>query len=66
VRAKVVLIATGSRPSCPTEHFLRYSGSLRYRYHPYRGRVPKDILIVGGGAVGVEFATICHALRAQR
>jgi NAD(P) transhydrogenase len=30
-----------------------------------RGRVPKDIVIVGGGPVGVEFATICHALGAQ-
>jgi pyruvate/2-oxoglutarate dehydrogenase complex dihydrolipoamide dehydrogenase (E3) component len=29
------------------------------------GRVPKDILIVGGGPVGVEFATICHALGAR-
>ena len=31
----------------------------------HRGRVPKDIVIVGGGPVGVEFATICHALGAQ-
>ena len=31
----------------------------------YRGRVPKDIVIVGGGPVGVEFATICHALGAK-
>ena len=31
----------------------------------YRGRVPKEIVIVGGGPVGVEFATICHALGAK-
>ena len=29
------------------------------------GRAPKDILIVGGGPVGVEFATICHAVGAR-
>src|SRR5205085_4257127 len=28
----------------------------------HRGRVPASIVIVGGGPVGVEFATICHAL----
>src|SRR6185312_16132132 len=31
----------------------------------YRGRPPQDILIVGGGPVGVEFATICHAIGAK-
>jgi NAD(P) transhydrogenase len=31
-----------------------------------RGRPPRDILIVGGGPVGVEFpATISHALGAR-
>ena len=29
------------------------------------GASPKDILIVGGGPVGVEFATICHAIGAK-
>lgn len=60
--AKAILIATGSRPHraknipfdapgvCDTDTILQ------------RGRVPEDILIVGGGPVGVEFATICHAL----
>jgi NAD(P) transhydrogenase len=27
--------------------------------------VPKEIVIVGGGPVGIEFATICHALGAK-
>ena len=30
-----------------------------------RSRVPKDMLIVGAGSVGVEFATIAHALGAR-
>jgi NAD(P) transhydrogenase len=64
LRANVILIATGSRPRrpgnipfapgvCDTDTILQL------------GRVPKDILIVGGGPVGVEFATICHALGAR-
>ena len=64
LRAKTILIATGSRPNrpdgipfdnatvCDTDTILR------------RGRIPKEIVIVGGGPVGVEFATICHALGA--
>ena len=65
LRAKTILIATGSRPwrpdtvsfdspaICDTDTILR------------RGRIPADIVIVGGGPVGVEFATICHALGAK-
>lgn len=64
LRAKAILIATGSRPRrpigipfgpcvCDTDTILQL------------GRAPKDILILGGGPVGVEFATICHALGAR-
>ena len=59
---KAVLVATGSRPLrspgidfedpdvCDTDEFF----SL--------GRVPHDLFIAGGGPIGVEFATIAHAL----
>lgn len=63
--ADVILIATGSRP-------------LRPRSIPFAdpdvcdsdeifklGHIPNDILIVGGGAVGVEFASIFAALGAH-
>jgi NAD(P) transhydrogenase len=62
LRAKAVLIATGSRPSRPTNISFDIPGVCDTDTILNRGRVPKDILIVGGGAVGVEFATICHAL----
>ena len=64
LRAKVILIATGSRPRRPS----------RIPFGPgvydtdtilQLGRAPKDILILGGGPTGVEFATICHALGAR-
>ncbi|MFL6351379.1 MAG: FAD-dependent oxidoreductase [Bryobacteraceae bacterium] len=65
LRAKAVLIATGSRPSCPNNISFDIPGVCNTDTILHRGRVPKDILIVGAGAVGVEFATICHALGAK-
>lgn len=65
VRAKVILIATGSRPSRPKNISFDIEGVCDTDTILFRGRPPKNILIVGGGAVGVEFATICHALGAE-
>jgi NAD(P) transhydrogenase len=65
LRAKVILIASGSRPFRPSNISFDIPGVCDTDTILYRGRVPKDILIVGGGPVGVEFATICHALGAR-
>jgi NAD(P) transhydrogenase len=62
LRAKAVLIATGSRPFRPNNISFEIPGVCDTDTILQRGRVPKDIIIVGGGPVGVEFATICHAL----
>ena len=62
LRAKVVLIATGSQPARPKNISFDIPGVCDTDTILHRGRVPKDILIVGGGPVGVEFATICYAL----
>ncbi|MGH7726868.1 MAG: FAD-dependent oxidoreductase [Candidatus Eiseniibacteriota bacterium] len=65
MRAKAVLIATGSRPLRPQNIPFDLPGVCDTDTVLELGRVPKDILIVGGGPVGVEFATICHALGAR-
>ncbi len=65
LRAKAILIATGSRPVRPKNISFDIPGVCDTDTILHRGRVPKDILIVGGGSVGVEFATICHALGAK-
>lgn len=65
LRAKNILVATGSHPFRPAGISFDLPGVCDTDDILQLGRVPKDIAIVGGGAVGVEFATICHALGAR-
>ncbi len=65
LRAKVILIATGSRPHRPSDIPFDQEGVCDTDTILNRGMVPRDLLIVGGGPVGVEFATIAHALGAK-
>jgi len=65
LHAKAVLIATGSRPWRPKNISFDIPGICDTDTILHRGRVPRDILIVGAGPVGVEFVTICHALGAK-
>jgi dihydrolipoamide dehydrogenase len=64
-RAKNVIIATGSRvASIPTakidgKMILSSDDALDLK------RIPKNILIMGGGVIGVEFATIFNGLGAK-
>jgi NAD(P) transhydrogenase len=64
-RARVILVATGSRPWRPPNIPFDLEGVCDTDTILQRGRVPKDMLIIGGGPVGVEFATIAHALGAK-
>jgi len=65
IRAKMILIASGSRPLRPKNISFEIPGVCDTDTVLQRGWVPKDIVIAGGGPVGVEFATICHALGAK-
>jgi NAD(P) transhydrogenase len=65
LRAKVILIATGSRPCRPPNIPFDLKGVCDTDTILQLGRVPQEILIVGGGPVGIEFATIAHALGAR-
>jgi len=63
--ADVILIATGSRPFRPPNIPFEDPDVCDSDEIFKLGRIPKNIFIVGGGAVGVEFATIFAALGAS-
>jgi NAD(P) transhydrogenase len=63
LEAKVILIATGSRPIRPTSVPIDHPGICDTDTILNRGRAPKSLLIIGAGPVGIEFATIAHALQ---
>src|ERR1700745_637772 len=65
IRAKVILIASGSRPFRPKDISFDVPGVCDTDTVLERGWLPKDIVIAGGGPVGVEFVTICRALGAK-
>ncbi|HEU5103161.1 MAG TPA: FAD-dependent oxidoreductase, partial [Roseiflexaceae bacterium] len=60
--ARTILIATGSRPThapgIPFDDLAVYDSDRIYAIRD----APQDIVIVGGGPVGVEFATVFTAL----
>src|SRR5687768_13568786 len=60
--ARAVLVATGSRPAhhagVPFDDPDVYDSDEIYSFR----RVPKDVVVVGSGPVGVEFATVLTAL----
>lgn len=56
--AKDIVIATGSRTAVPAVPGLAESGYLDHASFLERDEFPSSILIVGGGAIGIEFAQI--------
>ncbi len=65
IRARVTLLACGSRPRRPPNISFEVPGICDTDTILQRGRVPRDVVIAGGGPVGVEFATILRALDAR-
>lgn len=59
--AKDVIIATGSHPIDLSGMEADGERILNYRHAILQTRLPKDIVIIGGGAIGVEFATVWNA-----
>jgi len=62
LRGDVILIATGSRPHRPPE--IDFDGKFIFDSESILGmdRIPKSMVVVGGGMIGCEYASIFAAL----
>jgi len=65
IEGRSVVIATGSRPWSPPIPGLNSAGVLTSRDALALETLPESLMIVGGGAVGVEFATLFAACGVQ-
>lgn len=62
-RARYILVATGSWPSRPDIPGIELSITSNEAF--YLETLPRRVVIVGGGYIGVEFAGIFHGLGAE-
>ena len=61
ITADNVVIATGARPITPNEFKIDNRNIITYRDAILQDKFPKSVVIIGGGAIGVEFATIWNS-----
>lgn len=57
-QAKSILLATGSKPAFPPIEGIRLPGIMTSDELFQLDHVPESLLIIGGGVIGVEFATV--------
>ena len=60
ISARYILIATGGWPVVPPVPGAEYAISSNEAFH--LGQLPRRVLVVGGGYIAVEFASIFHGL----
>ncbi len=65
INAKKIIITTGSSPVAPPVPGLKETGYITNIEALELEKVPERLVIIGGGAVGVEFAGIFSAFGAQ-
>lgn len=58
ISAQVIIIATGSRPFIPPIEGAQLNGVIDSEKALSLKQLPKDIVIIGAGAIGLEFAQI--------
>ncbi len=59
--ASNIVLGTGARPAVPAALSADGQRVLTYREAILQERLPASVIIVGGGAIGVEFATIWNS-----
>lgn len=66
ISARFILIASGSLPSLPDIQGIEQKGIVTSDGLFSMDRVPERVAIIGGGAIGIEYATILKALGARK
>ncbi|MBN2084251.1 MAG: dihydrolipoyl dehydrogenase [Anaerolineales bacterium] len=61
LRAKNIVVATGARPAIPPGFTVDGTHIVTYREAILQETPPSSALIVGGGPIGLEFATVWNA-----
>jgi len=65
LNSKFILIASGSSPSMPDIDGIRLKGVASSDGLFTMGAVPEKAVIIGGGAIGIEYATILRSFGAE-
>ena len=65
VQAKNIIVATGSKPKTLPNIALDGKFVISYKEAMTLDRVPQKLLIIGGGAIGVEFAFFYNSMGAE-
>ncbi len=65
LHAEYIILATGARPIVPTGWQVDGQHVLTYKEAILQERLPASVVIIGSGAIGVEFATIWNAYGSQ-
>ncbi|MFN3742888.1 MAG: dihydrolipoyl dehydrogenase [Anaerolineales bacterium] len=65
LRAQNIIIASGARPIVPNGWQVDDKNVLTYKEAILQERLPSSVVIIGSGAIGVEFATIWNAYGSQ-
>ena len=61
ITAENIVVASGARPKTPAQFKIDNSKIVTYRDAILQNQHPKSVVIIGGGAIGVEFATIWNS-----
>ena len=65
ISASDIVIATGARPKLPSQFNVDEKQIISYQTAILQKDCPKSVAIIGGGAIGVEFATIWNSYGSQ-
>ena len=65
ITAKNIVVASGARPKYPKQFQVDNRNIITYKDAILQEQHPKSVIIIGGGAIGGEFATIWNSYGSQ-